>query len=174
MINQITDLRINLKARDWCKLSYPDHPKGCPNYGQRDICPPDAPLINDYFDLSQPLYLISVSFNIAEHINNMLTIHPDWSLKQAKCVLYWQGSIKKKLKIECEEFIKSHPKYSFTICPEAMGVNVITTAQRCDIAVKVKPDDIVYKIAFAGVLNGKGNNSRVNELLPVQMPLLLK
>ncbi|KKK81159.1 hypothetical protein LCGC14_2816310, partial [marine sediment metagenome] len=27
------DLIIDHRAREWCKLPYPNHPRGCPNYG---------------------------------------------------------------------------------------------------------------------------------------------
>ena len=174
MIKQIHDLRINLKARKWCKLPYPDHPKGCPNYGTRITCPPDAPLIQDYFNLDEPFYLISVEFDLQSHIKKMFDLHPNWTIKQAKCVLYWQNSVRKKLKLVCQQFIDEHPGYSFNDCPEAMGVNVISTAQNHGIPIKVQPENIVYKIAFAGVLNGEGNNHGADELLPVQMPLLFK
>lgn len=152
MITAITQLKINMKARKWCLLPYPDHPKGCPNYGKRNTCPPDAPLVEDFIDTEQSMYLIVVEFDLGAHIRKMLQTHHGWSERQAKCVLYWQAGVNKRLENECKLFMWSHPNMVTTRCPEAMGVNVITTAQIAGIPVKVKPEGIVYKIALAGVV----------------------
>ena len=148
---RIKQLRVDIKAREWCLLPYPDHPHGCPNYGKRDTCPPDAPLVDRFIDTQQPMYLIVVSFDLEQHIHRMMQIHPQWSERQAKCVLYWQAGVNHQLDNECKLFKWSHPAMITTRCPEAMGVNVIATAQLVGIPIKVKPKDMVYKIALAGV-----------------------
>lgn len=148
-------LRVNMKAREWCKLPYPDHPKGCPNYGYHKTCPPDAPLIENFIDIQKPMYLIVVEFNLGIHVRRMLQTHKGWSERQARCVLYWQAGVNKSLENECALFRWSHPFMLTTRCPEAMGVNVIATAQSVGIPIKVKPIEIVYKIALAGYPNGK-------------------
>ncbi len=38
------------KIQGFCKLSYYGHANGCPNFGKRDDCPPNQPLINEVFD----------------------------------------------------------------------------------------------------------------------------
>ena len=146
---KINDLRVNLKAREWCKLPYPGHPKGCPNYGKKLTCPPEAPLIYEHFDL-QDLYLIAVEFDLAKHILYMKEKHPNWTDRQARCVLYWQNGVNKKLKEKCKAFCQLNPDMITTMCPEAMGVNVITTAKRCGLPIDLKPKNKVYKIALAG------------------------
>ncbi len=143
-------LRINMKTRDWCKLPYPDHPKGCPNYGCVLRCPPQAPLIQNFINLNKTLYLIVVEFNFAQHISKMKSLHPNWSDRQARCCLYWQNSVNKELENACTLFKWSHPEMITTRCPEAMGVNVIATAQLAGIPIEVKPTTKVYKIALAG------------------------
>lgn len=172
---EITDLRINMKAREWCKLPYPGHPKGCPNYGDpkhEGVCPPSAPLIHEFINTKLPIFLIVEEFNLALHVQKYKINHPNCTDKQAKCVLYWQNSVRSKLRKQCEIFRHLHPDFIITLCPEAMGVNVIATAQIAKVPIKVKPEDIVYKIALAGVPNEKGNNSRTDELLSTQLPLL--
>lgn len=149
-LKQVYNLRVNLKAREWCKLPYPDHPKGCPMYGKKDTCPPQAPLINSFFDLSKPVFLLAVEFDLSAHIERMLQKHPDWSDRQARCVLYWQESVNKSLRGECDKFRWLNPQMITTICPEAMGVNVMETARHCGIPIETKPKKIVYKIALAG------------------------
>ncbi len=147
---KIEQLSINYKAREWCKLPYPDHPKGCPNFGHHQTCPPEAPFIENFINLQKPIYLIVVEFNLGMHIRKMLQTHKGWSERQAKCVLYWQAGVNAQLEQECKLFKWSHPNMITTRCPEAMGVNVIATALKHDLPIKVHPKEIVYKIALAG------------------------
>lgn len=146
---QIEKIIIDYRARDWCKLPYPDHPFGCPNYGVRNTCPPNAPLIENYFDLSQPLWFTIVAFDLSEHILKMKQKHPHWSDRQAKCVLYWQGSVNKELRLATTHFAKNNG-LAYTLCPEAMGVQVIKTAKLVGIPIKPRPIDYVFKIALLG------------------------
>ncbi len=150
------DLRINYKSRLWCQLEYPGHKHGCPNFAHKPSCPPSAPLIQDYFDLTKPVYLLAIQFNLAEHAAKMVSLNLGWSDRQARCVLYWQPRVNKELEYAAKGFCtwsevgKGIPDLIYTTCPEAMGVNVIATAQRLGIPVKVKPTEWVYKIALIG------------------------
>ena len=146
-------LSIDYKAREWCILSYPGHPKDCPNYGKKQTCPPFAPYIETYFDLNKDHYFVVIQFNLGLHVQGMLSKHPNWSSKQARCVLYWQGSVKKRLKVECEYYLYSvfkKPEYIYNLCPEAMGVNVIETCQRLELPIIPKPTDTIFKVAMLG------------------------
>ena len=141
-------LVINSRAMgEWCQLPYPDHPKGCPNYGKKITCPPSAPSIYDWADFNHPMWFICVSFNLKEHIRVMLEKHPCWSLRQARCLLYWQPKVKKELEIAVKEF-SPFGLHAITYCPEAMGVNVIQTAKNYGLPIWVKPENTVYKIAL--------------------------
>lgn len=144
------ELRINMKAREWCKLSYPDHPHGCPNYGdsKHPQCPPIAPFIQDYIDLTKQMYLIVIEFDFAGHVAKFK--QKGWTDRQARCVLYWQNGVNKQLENACTLFKWSHPGMVTTRCPEAMGVNVIASALQIGIPIKIKPVEKVYKIALGG------------------------
>lgn len=140
-------LVIDHRARDWCKLPYPGHPNGCPNYGKRGSCPPQAPFIEYWLGDYEKLWLVCVEFNLAAHIDNMLFRHPHWTNRQAKCVLYWQPRMNAKLKEAIYQFIK-RPSKEVTYCPEAMGVNVIDTARKAGLPIETRPQKTVYKIAL--------------------------
>ncbi len=71
IVRRVFDLRVNMKARGWCTLRYPGHPHGCPNYNKRKTCPPQAPLIFQYFDLDGPLWLVAIQFDLAAHMARM-------------------------------------------------------------------------------------------------------
>ena len=141
-------LVVNLDARDWCKIPYPRHPKGCPNYGHKEVCPPTAPIIFDFIDTKLPMRLVAVEFDLAAHIRRMLIRHPRWTEPQTRNVLYWQGSVNKRLRISCERY--KIPGTVVTLCPEAMGVNVLQTAKNLGIPIESRPKFKVFKIALMG------------------------
>ena len=86
------------KTHIWCKLPYPNHPIGCPNYNKNSLCPPNVQIMEKMLKEYNFFYLIYVNFNLLEYKNHMLEKHPDWSERKASCLLYWHGSVKKYLK----------------------------------------------------------------------------
>lgn len=143
-------LAIDERTREWCKFPYPGHPKGCMNYGKSEECPPKVKLVHEVFDLSKQHWFAVESFDLQEHAAKMKALHPDWSEAQQKCCLYWQNGVRKKQRQTCDEFIKNHSGYIFTLIPEAMGVNVFRTMHRCGWKIRKNPD-FVYKVALIGV-----------------------
>jgi predicted metal-binding protein len=141
-------LVLQEQTRDWCRFPYPGHPKGCPNYNIKKGCPPNVPIISSKFDLNKPHYVAVVSFDLAEHMKKMALKHPGWSERQQRCCLYWQGKVRKKLRILCENWLKEHKGYSHSSCPEAMGLNVFRTAYKVGIKIRKSAYPIVYKVAL--------------------------
>ena len=137
------------RVRNWCKFPYPDHPKGCPNYGAIDRCPPQAPMVFDFIDMNMPIFFAVITFDLKTHMERMIDIHPDWSGKQARCILYWQNGVRKQLGQACNTFI-SNKLLIYDLCPEAMGVNVFRTLHRIGIPIKKNPTETVYKVAIIG------------------------
>jgi len=121
-------LIISKKTGQWCKLPYPNHPKGCPNYGKKANCPPQAPWIYDYFNTLRPMYLVHSEFDLAAHVELMKQRHPDWSDRQCRCVLYWQSKSRKQMKERVFCAVNLLKTNRITACPEAMGLNVFATA----------------------------------------------
>ena len=150
---------VNLEAREWCKLPYPGHPKGCPNYGKKAICPPAVATIDRVFDLERPCWFVVEKFDLGAHAKRMKEKHPKWSDRQCRCVLYWQAGVKSRLKEKTKLILYNKLGTIATDCPEAMGVNVTTTLRRLGLPIKNKPDGTVYKVALVGypaaLLDGK-------------------
>lgn len=144
------ELAIDHRAREWCKLPYPDHPHGCTNIDKKPGCPPQAPLIEDWLDLNRPHWFIVVAFDLGKFADRMRSMHPKWSDRQCKCCLYWQGTVNKMLKNAYSEFQKVYPDVISTLKPEAMGVNVFKTVRKFGIPIKPRPNHTVYKIALVG------------------------
>lgn len=142
-------------VRELCRKPYYNHPKGCPNFDKRDICPPNALFFDKVFDLNKQVLAVCIHFNLAMHVEKMKAKHPNWSQRQCECCLYWQGGVKKKLRQEVAYNIQRTPLFNgsdliSTDCPEAMGVDVTATMARVGIILEWPPKKIVRKIAFIG------------------------
>ena len=149
----VTDkLIIDHRAREWCKLPYPDHPKGCPNFGKKSICPPQVSTIEDWLENTDELRFVYVSFNLKEHAERMLERNPHWSQRQARCLLYWQPKVNKAL-VSLVSTLAHKNGIKITYCPEAMGVDVIKTAQSAGLPIVAPPIDVVYKIALVATVD---------------------
>lgn len=128
-ILKVKRLVLSTKTGGWCKLPYPGHSKGCPNYYKSAKCPPKAPHLADFIDLSKPLYLVWSEFDLKRHVEKMKRKHPGWSDRQCRCVLYWQSQSRKQLKERTQIAAGILKTNRTTTCPEAMGVNVFATAR---------------------------------------------
>ena len=144
------DLRIQPQTKDWCRLPYPGHPKGCPNYGTKEGCPPNTPMLGDMFDLDSPVLLVIVKFDLAAHMTAMWAAHPDWTDRQARCCLYWQGSVRKRLNEAVGGLLAWYENLTCNSCPEALGLNVLRTLNLMGIPARKNPKRYVYKVALLG------------------------
>lgn len=155
MIIDVTNkLVINYHASEridghkaWCEFPYPGHKDGCPNYGK--TCP--LPRVETYFDLSQPHWFAIVRFDLHSHVVRMSEMHPKWSDRQCRCVLYWQNKVKGRLDRLCQCWIwDRNEDLIWHKIPEAMGINVILTMKKIGQPIEIKPKIEVCKIAMIG------------------------
>ena len=145
-------LVIDYGVRDLCKRPYPNHKKGCPNYGNRDSCPPARARIEDSINLDIVTYVIWTTFNFRGHVNRMREKHPEWSQRRLECCLYWQQRAKKVLRQEIIRFKLLHKNYECIHIPEACGVNVTATMKNIGVELEWPPKILTYQVAVAGVL----------------------
>jgi len=155
---------IDYKVRDYCLLPYPDHPKGCPNYGKSDRCPPIIGYFDEIYDLSQPIYAIVGEYDLKSHVDNLRLKHNNWSERQLRCVLYWQKTARKLLREEVNDWLIYNPQFTPTQCPEAMGLNVIKTLNTVNVKLQFPPIDIVHLVVICGILKNTINKSVEIEL----------
>lgn len=135
-----------------CVRPYPNHKKGCPNYGRKKGCPPGVPMFDSFYDLSRPIYAIYNIFDFKGHVDRMRAKHPDWSKRQLECCLYWQGTARKKLKERIEIFKRlAGERYVVNAVPEAMGVNVTETMKRVGVELEWPPINVAHQVAMAGM-----------------------
>lgn len=143
---------IQHEVRNLCILPYPGHEEGCPHYGTRDICPPNAPLFDQYFDLDKPVYIIWITLDLADHFREMRKKHPHWQDEQVRDWQLWNAISKEALAREISAFLNRHPDHTPVQCPEAMGVNITETARRAGLVLEwEEPISTVHRIALAGI-----------------------
>ncbi|HWP96440.1 MAG TPA: hypothetical protein VN426_06285 [Syntrophomonadaceae bacterium] len=134
---------------------YYNHPKGCPNFGKKQGCPPTAPLYEQIYNLAQPVYAIINEFDMTSHVeqlNEKLKAKgKEWSEHQLRCVLYWQPKARKQLEQHITGFLRDHPGYSVERCPEAMGVDITETLAHVEINLEWPPLTVAYQVALAGI-----------------------
>jgi predicted metal-binding protein len=152
---------IDHSVRALCALPYPGHENGCPNYGTRDICPPNAPFFNEWFDLKRPVYAVYITFDLAAHVQKLRASHPHWTEKQVQDWNLWHVEARDALRASITEFLADHPDYTVVKCPEAMGVNITETVKAAGIQLEwQQPIKTIHRIALAGVrLLDKGDGS---------------
>lgn len=152
----IKELITSNKVGDWCKLSYYNHPKGCPNYNKLQRCPPKAQFITEFINISKPMYFVHSEFNLKNHIRKYKKKYPHWTIHQLRCVLYWQNTSRSQLEKRTNHAIKLFKCNRITDCPEGMGVNVYATALKSGLKLeKIKNLNICRHISLIGYSNIK-------------------
>jgi len=135
--------------RGLCVRPYPGHKKGCPNFGKREYCPPQAPLLPLVFDLHRPVIAVWNRFDLAAHVGRLQVKHPEWSWRQLVCCLYWQGTARRALEGEIKVAL---PQGNIGVlrCPEACGVNVTATMASIGVVLEWPPKTVTYQVALVG------------------------
>ena len=139
--------------RSLCVKPYRNHKHGCPNYGKKKDCPPNAPMFDLIYDINRKVYAIYYKFDLRAHVEKMRKLHPTWTQAQLLNVLYWQGSARKMLRGNITRFneLFFEEGYCTTTSAEAMGVDITKTMQNAGIILEWPARNVVHKIALAGI-----------------------
>ena len=80
----------------WCRLPYPGHPNGCPNFGKKDSCPPLTPY---FLDIYKPhVFVAFMQFDFKEYLETKISLHSDWTERQLRNPWYFQSHLDSQLK----------------------------------------------------------------------------
>ena len=150
-IIECNTLILSEKVGQWCRLPYPNHPKGCPKYCKGPTCPPAAPHISTVVDMKKPIYFAFGDFDLAEHMAKMKLKYPDWSELQCRCVLYWQAKSRNLMRYKAK-LAKYLTGANISIeCPEGIGVYVYATARKNGLKrEKIKNSRTCHHVALIG------------------------
>ncbi len=140
------------KVQDFCRLPYPGHPKGCPNYGVKKHCPPKAPYITKILDITKPMYLVFSTFDLAAHMRKMHRRHPKWTERQLRNVYYWQNTSRAQLRQRMLQVAMDVPTITVLIpAPEAYGVNMYVTCRHAGLPLeKIKHLKTCHHVGLIG------------------------
>ena len=141
-------------TRKWCQLPYENHKKGCPNFNKNDTCPSRCKYRKDILEKYDKFTLVYAVFNFQQYKEIRMKEHPDWSEKQAGCVLYWQSSIKKMLKghirhIKYDEMLGTGSGFWKYSSMEAAGIYVFKTLLNNGIRdFEIKPKTRIFMVVL--------------------------
>jgi hypothetical protein len=144
------------KVFGYCKLPYPDHKHGCPNLGK---CLHPMKEAWEKVQTAKQIRLYMAKFDLEKHVTKMKEKNPTFTDKQAKCVLYWQNTVKKTLKTEIEKDYQPEDYVlgcgsGFNIngkhynSMEAAGIHIFKTFENNRIPFEAKPVKIVTMAAL--------------------------
>jgi len=125
---------------DWCRLPYPRHPLGCPNFGQKKKCPPKSVKWTEL--IQEPYYFVIHEFDLEVWVNKH---------RNRNYFLYQTGA-RKILKDFCREVIGIEEMLEPTILmqPEKNYVNVFSTCRIHGVKLEKNPQKIVKFVAMIG------------------------
>ena len=147
---ELKEVVYDKQARDgtYCKLPYPNHPKGCPNYPQCISKYPDFEKLRSGYTW----FAVIEEFNLKAHAERMKEKHPDWSAQQCRCLLYWQNGVRRKLRAKAYSHVNRLNGDIVLEIPEACGVNVFVTMANVVVIIQRNPD-VVRKVMLIGKFN---------------------
>jgi hypothetical protein len=136
-----------------CTCRYPGHPRGCPNYGKRATCPPQAKRFTAEYLATREWVVIWNAFPFGEHVERMRIAHPGWTERQLANCLYWQGTARNQLAQEIVRWQRDGAILCPVIerVPEAHGIDVTQTMERVGIFLEWPPRTVAYQVALAAV-----------------------
>ena len=145
----LKEVIYNHNARGpWCALPYQGHPKGCPNLVKGcTMKRPDFILIRDNYNW----YAVMEEFDLLSHAKKMKEKHVNWTDRQCRNPLYWQGGVRKRLREKAQKVANISPNSIILDIPEACGIDIFETMVRIGIKLERNPD-IVKKVMIVGVL----------------------
>ncbi len=143
----LTIVFLDDRARDgtWCKMPYKNHPKGCPNYPK---CLQGRPDFREYrgFDWVAVLEY----FDLKSHAERMKEKHPDWSERQCRNLLYWQGGVRSRLRVKAKMIAVPLRGDVILDIPEINGVDVYKTMKLYNVILTHHKPDVVIKVMLIG------------------------
>ncbi|MCK5604253.1 hypothetical protein KAR91_20360 [Candidatus Pacearchaeota archaeon] len=147
---------IDLGMRSLCVYPYPNHPKGCPNFGKKSTCPPKCERFPYVYDNRQDVWAFWAEYDLGAHRYRQKKRHPLWSPRQLVNSQHWQGTVRKFLRESIAKWMgenkDEYPDLAVTTCPEGMGVNVTATMENIGVVLEWPPKKTTRLIYLAGVL----------------------
>ena len=139
-------------VRGWCRMPYPGHPQGCPNAGDCSLFLDD---LQERVRLASRVHLVWVVFDLDEQERRMAEIHPDWTSRQCRNLLYWQRGVRRDLR---EAASTLFPHGDLVIGAEGGGVDFYLTMRRIGVPLDTMRD--LHDVRVIGIVLENGQSSQ--------------
>jgi hypothetical protein len=138
-----------------CAWPYRKHAKGCPNFGHKRGCPPNARPLGLVLDLAQPVEAAILAFDLAGFAREMRAYHVHWTDSMCRNSRYWQATVVKRLRDAADVRVRERRKHGepavhVVAVPEAHGVNVTETCRLVGVTLEWPPVNTVHKVMLVG------------------------
>jgi len=131
-----------------CLDKYENHPKGCPNWGHKEGCPPNVRHFSRVY--AKEVFVVAIRFNFAAYLSLRRQAHPNWTDRALKNPRHWQGHLRHELNDFLFKHLSEHEEIDgeIILSPEAMGVDLFATCENVGIHLERNPQNYVYKVAL--------------------------
>lgn len=147
---------VDKKISNLCLTPYYQHSNGCPNFGKKIGCPPQAEFFPQIFQ--SQIFLAVVIFNFENYLKLRKKQHPAWSERALRNSRHWQGHLRAVLRNFIKE--KTLPGYTALLNAEAMGVNLTKTCYRAGLQLEWPPRKKVCVVAVLAKKRKRRENGR--------------
>lgn len=137
-----------------CTQPYYKHPKGCPNFNNKDKCPSDILHISEEYDCSD-IHMFFLKFSFSEYIDQKKQIHPTWNFRQLYNQRHWQGHLRSQLNQYWESIEDRYPEHELIENPEAQGVNIQETLKQINVEMEWPSEEYIPEYVYHVYLLGK-------------------
>ena len=135
-----TEASANIKAL--CHCPYPRHSHGCPNTFKCD----HFPLLDLVFD--PEVYAGVLRVDAAALWDLRRSINQDWTDRQVRNPIQWQGHFRKVLKNHMEISLEKFPDYQILTMPEGFGDNVFERLIGQGVPIERKPSKNLFLVNY--------------------------
>ena len=139
-------------TRRWCSIPYPGHSKGCPKDKKCDLYIDN---LKEKINSLSVVHLILVNFDIDKYEEIMAEKHPTWTKKQCRNLLYWQNSLRKRLRDEAK---RRFPGKELVIGAEGGGVDFYLTMRKLGMPLDDMKD--LHTVRVIGIVLGDGSKTK--------------
>lgn len=141
---------VERSVRGICVKPYHGHPKGCPNFGKCDRCPPNVPFWRNVYGVDHQAYAVVNCHSIGAHIVKQRRKYPEWSEYQVRNCLHWQPRARAHLDKMIAHALKDSRciGYQAEKTPEAMGINVTQTMKEAGVDLEWPPVNHARQVAL--------------------------
>lgn len=140
----------DLKMIALCRSPYYRHPLGCPNWNQKEGCPPHT---KRFLSVYEPAVYVAIArLDFGTYLKLKAKVHSAWTEKALKNPRHWQGHLRAAIR----NFLtpdKIPMGFEIVKNAEAMGINLFETCANAGFILERDPQNFVCHINLLAKAN---------------------